>query len=128
MGPGRVMVTAPLGVPGDAWADVVARLAGAALVGEGAYRETAAHVRTGRSPGCSATPASPRRCSPRRRPHRTAPRLAGSAPAHRHRRPRHLAHYPVAHLSVTWRTALIGPLALGAGTGYGLGLLVPVPD
>ena len=42
-------------------------------------------------------------------------------------RPRHLAHYPVTHLSVTWRTVLVGPLALGAGTGYGLGLLVPVP-
>ena len=57
-----------------------------------------------------------------------APRLAGSASAHRYRRPRHLAHYPVAHLSVTWRTAVTGPLALGAGAGYGLGLLVPAPD
>ena len=28
----------------------------------------------------------------------------------------------------TWRTALVGLPALGAGTGYGLGLLVPVPD
>ena len=57
-----------------------------------------------------------------------APRVAGSASAHRYRRPRHLAHLPVTHLSVTWRTAVIGPLALGAGTGYGLGLLVPAPD
>ena len=57
-----------------------------------------------------------------------APRVAGSASAYRYRRPRHLAHFPVTHLSVTWRTAVIGPLALGAGTGYGLGLLVPAPD
>ena len=57
-----------------------------------------------------------------------APRIAGCAPAHRYLRPRHLAHYPVAHLSVAWRTTVTGPLALGAGAGYGLGLLVPVPD
>ena len=58
----------------------------------------------------------------------SAPRLAGAAPAHRYRRPRHLAHFPVQHLTVTWRTTLAGPLALGAGTGYGLGLLVPLSD
>ena len=53
-----------------------------------------------------------------------APRLAGSA-AHRYQRPHHLAHYPFQHLSVMWPTTLIGPLALWAGTRYGLGLLVP---
>ena len=57
-----------------------------------------------------------------------APRVAGSAPAHHYRRPRHLARFPVTHLRVTWRTAVVGPLALGAGTGYGLGLLVPATD
>ena len=56
------------------------------------------------------------------------PRLAGSESAHRYRRPAHLAHYPCQHLSVRWTAPLAGPLALGAGTGYGLGLLVPVPD
>ena len=86
-----------------------------------------APVRTGRFDGCCATPVIAEALveSATLEP---APRLAGSAPAHRYRRPRHLAHYPVAHLSVTWRTALVGPLALGAGTGYGLGLLVPAPD
>lgn len=57
-----------------------------------------------------------------------APRIAGCADAARYRRPRHLARYPVTHLSVTWRTAVAGPLALGAGAGCGLGLLVPAPD
>ena len=161
----RVMLTAPLGVPGDAWGDVVARLAGAALVGEGAGTVTGVLaplgpgdplVRRFRAESPRWTTATPvvlpgrdhRRGRPR--PHRAlarllrhagiaeallesaalepAPRLAGSAPAHRYRRPRHLARYPVSHLSVTWRTALVGPLALGAGTGYGLGLLVPLSD
>ena len=162
----RVMLTAPLGVPGDAWADVVARLAGAPLVREHA-RRPCGRARAAQAPAMRCCAGSgPRRRRGRRqrpwccpaattagagaRPHRAlrrllrhaglaeallesatlepAPRVAGSAPAHRYRRPRHLAHYPVAHLSVTWRTALVGPLALGAGTGYGLGLLVPVPD
>ena len=161
----RVMLTAPLGVPGDAWADVVARLAGAPLVRE--HARGAAGVLAPLNSGdavlrrfraearrwTTATPVVLPGCDHRRgraRPHRAlarvlrhagiaealvasatlepAPRLAGSASAHRYRRPRHLAHYPVAHLSVTWRTALVGPLALGAGTGYGLGLLVPAPD
>ena len=161
----RVMLTAPLGVHGDAWTDVVARLSGAPLVGEGARGVTAvlaplapgdAVLRRFRAEARRWTTATPvvlpgrdhRRG--RARPHRAlrrllrhaaiagallesatlepAPRVAGSAPANRYRRPRHLAHYPVAHLSVTWRTAIVGPLALGAGTGYGLGLLVPVPD
>ena len=57
-----------------------------------------------------------------------APRVAGVAHARRYRRPRHLAHYPVAHLTVEWCTPVAGPLVLGAGAGYGLGLLVPAPD
>ena len=161
----RVMLTAPLGLPGDAWADVVARLAGVPLLAEDARAPTGvlapldrgdAVLRRFRAESRRWTTATPvvlpgrdhRRGRPR--PHRAlarllhhagiadallesaalepAPRLAGSAPAHRYQRPRHLAHYPFAHLSVTWRTAVAGPLALGAGTGYGLGLLVPVPD
>ena len=55
-------------------------------------------------------------------------RLAGSEGAHRYRRPSHLAQYPCQHLLVRGAAPLAGPLALGAGTGYGLGLLVPVPD
>ena len=161
----RVMLTAPMGVPADAWADVVARLAGAPLLRERARRPAGvlaplkradAVLRTFRAHAqawTTATPVVMPGCDHRRgraRPHRAlrrllrhaglaeallesatlepAPRLAGSAPAHHYRRPRHLARYPVQHLSVTWRTALVGPLALGAGTGYGLGLLVPAPD
>ena len=56
-----------------------------------------------------------------------APAVAGSAYAARYRRPAHLARYPCTHLSVRWAMPLAGPLALGAGTGYGLGLLVPAP-
>ena len=110
----RVMLTAPLGVPGDAWSDVLARLAGAPLVREHARTVTgvlapivpgdavlrrfraearrwmtatpvvlpgcdhrrAGPVRTGRSPGCSVTQVSPRRCS---NPQRSSPRLASRA-------------------------------------------------
>ena len=54
------------------------------------------------------------------------PRLAGSAHPARYRRPRHLARYPCTHLSVRWTAPVTGPLALGAGVGYGLGLLLPV--
>lgn len=54
------------------------------------------------------------------------PRLAGSAHPARYRRPGHLARYPCAHLSVRWAAPVTGPLALGAGVGYGLGLLLPV--
>ena len=161
----RVMLTAPLGVPGDAWTDVMARLAGAALVRERARGPAGVlaplssgdavlrRFRADAQAWTTATPVVLPGCDHRRgraRPHRAlarllrhagiaealvtsatfepAPRVAGTAPAHRYRRPRHLAHFPVHHLSVTWRTALAGPLALGAGTGYGLGLLVPAPD
>ena len=161
----RVLLTAPHGVAPDAWADVVARLAGRALVPE--HARAPAGMLAPLDPGDAVlrrftaestrwTTAMPvvlpgrdhRRGRPR--PHRAlarllrhagiaeallesttlepAPRAAGSALARRYRRPRHLAHFPVQHLTVTWRTAIIGPLALGAGAGYGLGLLVPVPD
>ena len=160
----RVLLTAPLGVAPDAWADVVARLAGAPLVAEGVRAPTGMLVPLGpgdallrrfRTESRRWTTATPvvlpgrdhRRGRPR--PQRAlarllrhagiaevllesaalepAPRAAGSAPARRYRRPRHLVRYPVSHLTVTWRTAVAGPLVLGAGTGYGLGLLVPVP-
>ena len=159
----RVMLTAPLGVAPDAWGEVVARLAGRALIPEhdrtpagmlAPLDPADAVLRRFRAEAQAWTSATPvvlpgrdhRRGRPR--PHRalarllrhaglaeallesaaleSAPRIAGCAPAHRYRRPRHLAHFPVQHLTVTWRTALAGPLALGAGTGYGLGLLVPV--
>ena len=151
----RVLLTAPLGVGADAWDEVGARLAGAALV------DAPTRAVTGvLAPLCacarrwtSATPVvlpgrDHRRGRPR--PHRAlarmlrhagiadallasatldpAPRLAGCAPAHRYRRPRHLAHFPATHLTVAWRTAVAGPLALGAGAGCGLGLFVPLPD
>ena len=54
-----------------------------------------------------------------------APRVPGSASAHRYRRPEHLAQYPCRHMSVRWAVPIVGPLALGAGVGYGLGLFVP---
>ena len=54
------------------------------------------------------------------------PRLAGSAHPARYRRPRHLAGYPCEHMTVRWTTPVTGPLALGAGVGYGLGLFLPV--
>ena len=56
-----------------------------------------------------------------------APTVHGSAHAPRYRRPVHLARYPCTHLTVQWVMPFTGPLALGAGTGYGLGLLVPAP-
>ena len=54
------------------------------------------------------------------------PRLAGSAHPARYSRPRHLERYPCTHLTVRWTTPVTGPLALGAGVGYGLGVFLPV--
>ena len=31
-------------------------------------------------------------------------------------------------MSVQWKTPVTGPLALGVGTGYGLGLFLPAED
>ena len=56
------------------------------------------------------------------------PRLRGSVHPLSCRRPRHLARYPCLHLSVEWTVPVRGPLALGAGTGYGLGLFVPAQE
>ena len=55
-------------------------------------------------------------------------RLRGSAHPLSYRRPGHLSRYPCLHLSVEWTVPVRGPLALGAGVGYGLGLLVPVGE
>ena len=55
-------------------------------------------------------------------------RLRGSAHPLSYRRPGHLARYPCLHLSVEWTVPVRGPLALGAGVGYGFGLLVPVGE
>ena len=54
------------------------------------------------------------------------PRLRGSAHPLSCRHQRHLERYPCLHLTVEWTEAVRGPLALG--TGYGLGLFVPVGD
>ena len=56
------------------------------------------------------------------------PRLRGSVHPLACRRPRHLGRYPCLHLTVEWTEPVRGPLALGAGTGYGLGLFVPVGE
>ena len=55
-----------------------------------------------------------------------AARLPGSDRPARYRRPQHLARYPFQHMSVRWKTPVTGPLALGAGIGYGLGLFLPI--
>lgn len=55
-----------------------------------------------------------------------SPRAQGAAYARRYRRPRHLASLPATHLTIAWRTPVAGPLCLGAGDGYGLGLMVPL--
>lgn len=55
----------------------------------------------------------------------SVPDTAGSAHAARFRRPRHLARWPCRHVTLTWTTGVVGPLALGAGTSAGLGLFVP---
>ena len=147
-GSGAVMLTAPLGVPGDAWPDVVARLAGAPLVrehtraatgvpaplesGDAVLRRFRADARRWTTatpvvmPRCSATPASPRRfrvddVRSRAAPRRQRPRAPLPAPAPPRALPFSTPLGDVAHRPVA-------PLALGAGTGYGLGLLVPVPD
>ena len=52
-------------------------------------------------------------------------RLRGSAHPLSCRRPGHLARYPCVHLTIGWTAPVRGPLALGAGVGYGLGLFVP---
>ena len=57
-----------------------------------------------------------------------AARLPGSARPARYGRPRHLAGYPCQHMSVRWKLPVTGPLALGVGTGYGLGLFLPTQD
>jgi CRISPR-associated protein Csb2 len=50
------------------------------------------------------------------------PRLRGSPRAVDCRLPRHLAGRPLVHLSVRWKLPVAGPLALGAGVGYGFGV------
>ena len=55
-------------------------------------------------------------------------RLRGSAHPLACRRPRHLERYPCLHVTLEWAEPVRGPLSLGAGTGYGLGLFVPVGE
>ncbi len=54
--------------------------------------------------------------------------LTGSAAPKLYRRPRHLSDWPCTHVSVRWRSPFAGPLVLGAGAGYGLGLFLPMDD
>ena len=42
--------------------------------------------------------------------------------------PRYLEGYPCLHLTTGRTERVRGPLALGAGTGYGIGLFVPVGE
>lgn len=56
-----------------------------------------------------------------------AGRVAGCDMAARYRRPRHLAAWPCRHMSIRWRLPVAGPIVLGAGAGYGLGLFM-APD
>lgn len=51
-----------------------------------------------------------------------APRLRGSPRAPDCRLPAHLAGLPMAHISVRWKIPISGPIALGAGVGYGFGV------
>ena len=53
-------------------------------------------------------------------------RLLGSGHALSYACPGHLKGYPVAHLTIGWTEPVAGPLSLGLGAGYGLGLFVPV--
>ena len=55
-----------------------------------------------------------------------AGRLRGSAMPARYGRPRHLAGYPCQHMSIRWTKPVTGPVLLGAGIGYGLGLFLPM--
>jgi CRISPR-associated protein Csb2 len=60
--------------------------------------------------------------------------LPGVEPADRYGVPDHLKHFPRYHLKITWRdqggnpTQVQGPLCLGGGRFYGLGLLAPLPS
>ena len=56
------------------------------------------------------------------------PWLRGSVHPLSYRRPGHLSRYPCVHLTVELAVPVRGPLALGAGVGYGLGLFVPVRE
>ena len=56
------------------------------------------------------------------------PWLRGIAHPLSYRRPGHLSRYPCGHLTVELAVPVRGPLALGAGVGYGLGLFVPVRE
>ena len=48
--------------------------------------------------------------------------------ANGHRCPGHLGRYLCRHLTIEWQEPVKGPLALGAGVGYGFGLFVPVGE
>jgi len=53
----------------------------------------------------------------------SAPTLNASMHARECRLPQHLRNLPMTHLSIRWTRPLAGPFALGAGAGYGFGVL-----
>lgn len=55
-------------------------------------------------------------------------RLRGCDLPMQYQRPNHLANYPCRHMSIQWGNSVNGPVSLGAGTGYGLGLFMPLKD
>lgn len=54
-----------------------------------------------------------------------AARLRGSGMPSQYQRPKHLERFPCQHMTIRWRCPVTGPVFLGAGTGYGLGLFLP---
>ena len=54
-----------------------------------------------------------------------AARICGSYMPMQYQRPEHLKEYPCRHMSIQWKNSVKGPICLGAGIGYGLGLFIP---
>ena len=54
-----------------------------------------------------------------------AGRLRESDVPARYRRPCRLAGYPCQRMSIRWKKPVAGPVSVGAGIGYGLGLFLP---
>lgn len=50
--------------------------------------------------------------------------LPGTMPAHQAIAPKHLRRYPRTHVTLCFNSPVAGPLYLGAGVGWGLGLLI----
>lgn len=57
-----------------------------------------------------------------------AARFYGSYMPMQYQRPEHLKKYPCRHMSIQWMDSVKGPICLGAGIGYGLGLFIPLKN